>query len=515
MITLKNPEENRANGRTSRKTLKSPNEEKKVVWSLENPDLDFEQSEAAGEQPAIAEISQSGETSFNTERGFETAPSYAELQGRNKREKSVAKDKRLLNSDRWSMRKDHTFTYIGIFLFTFILYFRPYELIPGLSGFSSMTSIAAIAAIVFYMVTQLSSGKLITVFSTEVKCVLFLFFWVLLTMPLAKDPGVSWTRFDEAFSKVVLIFVIMVNTLQTRLRLKGLMWLGIGVGIMVSYQAVLFYREGVFKTDGYRVSGTYNGMFGNPNDMALHLVLFIPIAFVLGIATKNKAAKAVYFLSAGILTAGIMVTQSRGGSLGLIAISAVLVWKLGKKQRLKVTAIALVIGLAVMAFAPGNYGLRMASIFVPSLDPVGSSEQRSELLQQSIIVTLRNPLGIGFGNFPLVGLDNKETHNAYTQVSAELGWLAFAVYLILIISPLRKLGAVERKMSAEEDYSWIYYLSIGLQASIVGYMVSSFFGSVAFNWFIYYPIAYAVCLRRIYQSEQLPQAADSSELRAV
>jgi hypothetical protein len=40
-----------------------------------------------------------------------------------------------------------------------------------------------------------------------------------------------------------------------------------------------------------------------------------------------------------------------------------------------------------------------------------------------------------------------------------------------------------------------------LQASIAGYMVSSFFGSVAYNWFIYYLIAYAVAFRRIYRLE--------------
>jgi hypothetical protein len=148
------------------------------------------------------------------------------------------------------------------------------------------------------------------------------------------------------------------------------------------------------------------------------------------------------------------------------------------------------------------------SIFVPGLDPVGSSDQRKELLIQSIWVTLRNPLGIGIGNFPVVGVRSLETHNSFTQVSSELGWLAFIAYLILLISPLRKLGAIERQMFAEKDFSWIYYLSIGVQASIIAYMVSSFFGPVAYQWYIYYPIAYAVCLRRIYQIDQVEKGIE-------
>ena len=32
-------------------------------------------------------------------------------------------------------------------------------------------------------------------------------------------------------------------------------------------------------------------------------------------------------------------------------------------------------------------------------------------------------------------------------------------------------------------------------------MVSSFFASVAYLWYVYYLVAYAVCLRRMYESE--------------
>lgn len=501
MMTLKNPEENSARGRISRKSLKPPDEEKKIVRSLENPDQEFAQNETVIEMhPAGFEIAQAEETALNTENLNQTPFSYAEQQNQNRREKHSAKYRRLLSGDKWSTQKGHTLTYIGIFLFTFIVYFRPYELIPALSSLNSIASIIAIATILIYLATQFRLGKLLTVFTTEVKCILFLFFSAILTMPFALDPSLSWDLFSLRFGKIILIFIIMVNVLSTPRRLKGLMWLSIAIGVMISYQAIGLYQQGVFKTEGYRVTVDFNGMFGNPNDMALHMVLFIPIAVAFGIISKNKISKLVYFVSAGLMVAGILVTQSRGGFLGLLAVSIALVWKLGKEQRLKVGAIALVVGLLVIAFAPGNYGLRIMSIFIPGLDPVGSSEQRTELQKQSLLVTLRHPLGIGFGNFPIVGIGNHETHNAYTQVSAELGWLALAAYVILIVSPLRKLGAIERRMFADKDYSWIYYLSIGLQASIIGYMVSSFFGPVAYTWFIYYPIAYAVCLRRIYQS---------------
>ncbi len=401
--------------------------------------------------------------------------------------------------ERWLARNGHSLTFAGIFLFTLILYFRPYELIPALSGFHSMALIVAAATLLVYLPTQLTVEGSVTAFPVEVKCILFIAAWALLTIPIAKDPSLAWAAYNDTFVKVVLMFIVMVNTLRSEFRIKALMLLGIAVGLMLSWQAVDLYLRGEFKTEGYRVSVDFGGMFGNPNDMSIHLVIFIPLAISLGAASKRWPAKVLFFASAAVMTAGSFVTQSRGAFLGLIAVAAVLVWKFGRRHRLRSMLIAGAAGGAAILLAPGNYGLRILSIFIPSLDPVGSSNERTELLMRSLLVTLRNPFGIGIGNFEIVGAHNLGTHNAYTQVSSELGWLAFGAYLIILLSPIRKLAHIERRSLDEQDNSLLYYLSIGLQASIVGYCVSSFFSSVAYHWYVYYPVAFAVGVRRIYQ----------------
>jgi hypothetical protein len=40
-----------------------------------------------------------------------------------------------------------------------------------------------------------------------------------------------------------------------------------------------------------------------------------------------------------------------------------------------------------------------------------------------------------------------------------------------------------------------------MQASHIANLISSFFLSVAYVWYVYYLVAYAVCLRRLYESE--------------
>jgi len=430
-----------------------------------------------------------------------TTDSYREQEKTAKKKSKTVKNQKLISADKWIFRRGHGFTFAGIYLFTFFVFFRPYELIPGLGFLSSGALFIALATIIIYVPTQLSIEGSLTVLSTEVKCILAMTLISLLTIPIAKDPLLAWNTFSDVYIKAVLMFIIMINVLRTRKQLISLMWVSFAISIFVSWIALSLYLKGEFKTEGYRVSVEIKGLFENPNEMALHLTMMIPLVLTLAIASKNKLAKLVYFIMTVVFLAATIVTFSRGGFLGLIISSVFLAWKLGRDQRVKTFATGIVVGLLFIILSPGNYGLRSLSIFVPGLDPVGSSDQRSELLKTSILVTLRNPLGIGIGNFPVVGVRDLQSHNAFTQVSSEIGWLGLIAYLIFIISPFRKLGAIERTLLAENKRDWFYYLSIGIQASIITYLVGSFFASVAYNWYIYYVIAYAVAFRRIYLDE--------------
>lgn len=416
--------------------------------------------------------------------------------------KQAKKDNELLGRDRWLVRNGHFITFIGLYLFSILVLFRPYEIVPGL-GFLAFTAFYfAIATLLAYAPSQLAIEGNLTMLSTEVKALLAMVVISLITIPIARSPALAWESFNEPFIKTVVIFIVLINVVRTRKRLMAMMWLSFGIGIYLSIRALQLYQAGVFSVESYRVSVIEtDGMFGNPNEMALHFVMMAPITLALALASKNKFMRVIYFVTTMLFVAANTVTYSRGGFLGLMATVLVLAWKLGRRYRLNVTIATVLGGGLLMVAAPGNYGLRMLSIFIPGLDPVGSSDARREMLERSLIITARNPWGIGIGNFPIVGIREHASHNAFTQVSAELGILGLAAYLVFMISPFKKLRAIERKCFDANEHNWFFYVSIGMQASIVGYWVSSFFASVAYNWFIYYLIAYAVAFRRIYNLE--------------
>lgn len=399
-------------------------------------------------------------------------------------------------------RQPHKLTYIGLILFVFVLYFRPYDFLPGFSSTSRMAQWVALATAATYFVTQLSAYKSLTEWTLEIKCALFLLIWALLTAPIAYIPELALETWTELLLKVVVIFVIAVNSLKTVGRVKGLLWIGIAFGLYLGYQAISSYYQGVFLTEGYRVS-VGNFGFGASNDMSLHLVVYIPIALAFGLSSKSILTKLFWIGATILMIFATLVTQSRGGFLGLITVAGFLVWNLGRGRRTKAILIALFFGLIVLVLAPGNFGVRMLSVFDSSLDPVGSSGARSNLLMRSILVSLRNPLGVGLGNSAFFGVGGQGTHNAYTQVSSELGWLALAAYLALLISPLRKLRRLEAELSSNKKSGVEFYLAVGLQAGLIGYMVASFFNSVAYIWYVYFPIAAAIGLSNICRKENV------------
>ncbi|HWS87141.1 MAG TPA: O-antigen ligase family protein [Pyrinomonadaceae bacterium] len=422
------------------------------------------------------------------------APPGPQARGRRKRKEERPSK---LRADNWVARRGHLVTYAGLFLFTFFVYFRPYELF-ALPALDYGAQFLAIFTLLAYFPSQLSAEGNLTARPREVVLALLLLAAALLSVPTAVSPGEAWDNTLE-FGKVILIFVVAVNVVRTERRLRGLLVLVMAASLMLSFNAYSDYAAGRLELRGERVKGMLGGMFDNPNDLALHLVTMVPLAVGLAFARRGLLRKAVYLVCAVLFTAGIVVSFSRGGFLGFVACGGVLAWKYGRKRRVVVMTLTTAALVVFIAAAPGGYGQRISSMF--GGDATGSYDARRDVFWRSMLVALRHPVnGIGLGNFHHQGQRNQVSHNAYTQVAAEMGMGALAVYLLFMVSPLRRLREVERETfgAKDKDRAAFYHLAVGMQASLVGYMVCSFFASVAHIWYVYYLVAYAVCLRRLY-----------------
>ena len=407
-------------------------------------------------------------------------------------------------NESWLRRRSHFVSFVLLFIFSIILYVRPYEFFPGLSSFTSMAFYTGVAMLAVFAFSQLSAEGNLTARPREINLVLLIGLAALLSMPMAISWGDAWKTFSELLIKTIVVFIVFVNVVRTERRLKLLLLLVLAVSIYLSVNAINDYRLGVFQvgdiaTHDARIAGRIKGLFENSNDLALHLVTMIPIAVGLGFSKRDPFRKLIYLGIAGVMTAAVIVTFSRGGFIGLVAVVLLMVRRFGRKNKSLTTAALVFAVIMFLAMAPGAYSGRLSTIFSSSSDLTGSSSQRTEVLKQSVRVALRYPLfGVGIGCFPHKSPRNLVTHNAYTQVASEMGIAAMVVYIMFLVHPLRRLRLIENESYEHSDRSKFYYLSVGLQASLVGFMVSSFFGAVAYHWYVYYLVGYAVCLHRLY-----------------
>ena len=400
------------------------------------------------------------------------------------------------------LKPGHFFAFGALFVFTVLLYTRPSEFYP-----SPLTASIALAAglltLAFFVPTQLSLEGRITAPLREVKFIVWFALAGVASIPLAINPAAAWETFSGTFVRCVVIFIVIVNVVRTESRLNALLYLALATGVWLSCGAINDFRLGLLTVEGYRVAGRGAGIFGNSNDMALFLVTMVPIAIVLSLRARGVLKKAMFGLVTLLMIAAIVLTYSRGAFIGLVVTLTFLAWHLGHKRRLEIVIAGSVFVIGFLLLAPGGYGLRLASIVVPSLDPVGSADARRGELIRSLYVALRHPLlGIGMGNYaPEMSYRGLVTHNSYTQVAAEMGAAALYCYTMFIIEPLRKLRQLARDTFAVPAQSGSYYLSMGLQAALLGYLVCSFFASVAYLWYVFYLVGYAVCFRRLYEHE--------------
>jgi O-antigen ligase len=393
------------------------------------------------------------------------------------------------------LKRGHGLAYAGLFLFTLVVYFRPYELISALAPLATWLAFPlALVTALFYFPAQLGLEGNLTAPLREVKLVLLLCLFAALSLPLALNRGEAWEGFVN-YLKVALVFVMLVNALRTEGRLRRLVVLLLAASVVLSLGALSDYRAGRFNTGGERIAGIVGGMFGNPNDLAMHLSTMVPLAFVLFLSSR-ALKKVAYAALAVLMAVAVVLTFSRGGFLGLAAGGLVLMWKLGRRHRLFVFAASAVVVVAFVVLMPSEYSGRLTSIVDTAKDLTGSAGARREILIVSLINIAKHPLfGVGMDNFHIVSIHEQVSHNAYT---------------LFLLAPLKRLRRVEREtlpLKRSHDYYW----AVGLQASLVAYMVSSFFGSVAYLWYIYYLVALAVCFHRIYESKKLTAAAASRD----
>ncbi len=429
------------------------------------------------------------------------------------------------------MRERYDWDYLWMIAFTAVLFFRPQDHVKALTPLhlAELTAIAGLAAMA---ARRMTSGQPIARINPEVVGVLALGAVIVVTMPFSFWPGGSLALFSDVYVKIILIFTLMMSTISTPRRLSQMTWLIILICGYLSVRGIYDYARGVNLMEGDRLRGAVGGFMGNPNDLAMNLIVFMAPALIIVFQDHRLFRRVVAAGIVLVMAMAIVLTKSRAGFIGIGAMGAVVVYY-AIRERPTVVFALIFSALIATPLMPSAFWDRMASITNPDEDQTGSRQQRIQLFRQGLQVFIENPItGIGAGQF--VNYDGdmmverwRVTHNVWLQVAAELGIFGFCAFAFLVWRAFTSCFAARRFIRGPTkrnrhaaattltplEQKVIDMNAKGMLAGLVGWMVCAFFASVAFNWTFYYVFALAVAGREI--ARERLAAREAGEQRTV
>lgn len=332
--------------------------------------------------------------------------------------------------------------------------------------------------------------------------------WICITYPFS----FSTTDSYEMWSKVMKIdFMILVTlvVLHSRRHVELFVW------AVVLSLTVYGVKGGIFTiaTGGqYRVWGP-GGFIGGNNELALALIMVIPLMRFLQLQLSNRWLRRGFTVAIVLTAAAALGSQSRGALLAIVAMT-VFLWLKSPGKLLSGIAMTLVGGILV-AFMPESWNSRMDTIGTYQED--ASAMGRINAWWMAWNLAKDRFFGGGFDIYtPEIfamyapdPLDVHAAHSIYFQVLGEHGFVGLFIFLLLWLFVWLSAGWLIRHGSRTPETMWCRQLGAMCQVSLVGYTVGGAFLSLAYFDLPYNLLVMVVLARRWLQSVENTAASET------
>lgn len=262
------------------------------------------------------------------------------------------------------------------------------------------------------------------------------------------------------------------------------------------------------------------------NLLALYQVAALPLTVFLLARARRRRTATILALLAGLTTASVLASVSRGGLLALAVVLVLLaaagsVYRSPRHRRL---AVAVVLLFVVSAAVPVTTSLQQRS---DTEEIAAASGRVNQWLAGGTAVRDSPLLGIGYGGFLVAGEDLlRETpgvdlegfqlrgqkvsvHNAYLGTLTDLGIVGFALFLAVVLSTLVTLRRTARRALRAGD-GYVAGAATALLIGLAGWCVASVFISseLAFPFWAFVGLALAARKLTEGDREGAPGTAD-------
>jgi probable O-glycosylation ligase (exosortase A-associated) len=331
------------------------------------------------------------------------------------------------------------------------------------------------------------------IWTRETVLMVVLFAYFCFTTLFAWAPSNAWVELEKV-GKIYLMTILMTAMIYGRNRIMAMLYtIAFSVGFYGLKGAIFVVSTG----GAGQVKGPEGSFMEGNTFIGLALNMVLPLILYLGREEKRRWMKVLLYAMFFCSIVSVIFTTSRGAYLGLGAILPLMFLR----ARSKWLALAILVPALVGAqFLPNRIFHRAELIEDYQQD--GSANQRLQSWTVAFNVALDYPLtGAGFEfeyapdeqrwlsygsrKYDWAIKTSSAAHSIYFQVLGQHGFLAFALFLTLLLGSLIRLQRIRKRASARGDEAWIAPFATALQTSLVGYIVSGAFLSSA-----YFDLAY-------------------------
>lgn len=296
----------------------------------------------------------------------------------------------------------------------------------------------------------------------------------------------------QSYTSFLLLFFITLAVVDSARRLCWTLLTAVGA---VAFASLYVIREWQVYHNLY--SGFRPGaVVGDPNYFSVSAVLCIPIALCLMKPLRKAWQRAFLLGSIFLITVAMVLAASRGGFLGLVAATLLLLYRSRKRWR----NLALVAALApVILFLPLAPIQRLVH---PNYSDREAQDARLVAWRAGLRMLSAHPLaGVGLGNFKasmIAYRDRDDTivsiaHNTYLEVAAETGIPALLLFLVLIGVSCASLER-SRRRAIRLRGELLSQMALGMEAGVLGFAVSIFFLSAEYQKLFWLILLLSMCM---------------------
>jgi probable O-glycosylation ligase (exosortase A-associated) len=400
--------------------------------------------------------------------------------------------------------------HIGIYLWTWISLMNPHRLAWGFASSFPFAQVIGIFTIVGFFTGKTPKLKL---WHAETVVIALLVFWVTMTtFVFAFNPKGAYEEWDR-FIKIQIFIFLTIMLVSDKGKLDGLVWV---MALSVGFYGI---KGGVFtvSTGGSgRVWGPEGSFIAGNNELALALLMTVPLFRYLQLQQSNKWIKHALTVAMLLCMLSIVGTQSRGALLGIVAIGFFLWMK--SRSKLGLGILLLIVGITIFFMMPESWWDRMGTIKTYEEDSSAMSRLRAWEVAWNVAKGTFVGGGANMWNLATYERFGSETvvkafdvHSIYFEMLGEQGFPGFFLFMLLGWLFWRRCSRMISLCKDDPEKKWAADLAAMLQVSFIGYAVSGSFLGLAYFDYYYDLIAVALIASQLVPANAV--VSDEGQMR--